>query len=162
MSLKEGSMGGYCTVDRLVLDTGVLVEYIVLRSKFRFKVSKLFNMASMNKIKLYISPITLSEILYVVSKIYEAAGVPSPNIEALDYVEWIRRKTEIVKLSDDIIFRTGELKKTLRIALSDCYVIASAEAVNAVPLFKAVEKEMMPVIDELRRLGVKFLEEIEV
>jgi len=31
--------------------------------------------------------------------------------------------------------RAGELKKALHIALPDCYVIATAEKVDAIPLF---------------------------
>lgn len=84
------------------------------------------------------------------------------NAEALDYVEWAKRRTKVVEVSEDIMFKAGELKKLLRIALPDCYVIATAEAVKATPVFKNVEKEMEPVITELKRLGVKFLDEVEM
>ena len=147
---------------KLVLDTSILVEYIVLRSPYRSRVAKLFERASARQLELYVNPVTLSETLYVVSRIYRAAGVEEPNREALDFMEWIRSRVRVVSIDEGIALRAGELKKRLRIALPDCYVIASAEAVNATPLFKRPEEEMKPVMGDLRKLGVKFLDEVAV
>ncbi len=66
-------------MERLALDTSIIVEYIVLRSMYRPKVVKLFNLASTGKVELYTSPITLSEVLYIASKIYEAACIENPK-----------------------------------------------------------------------------------
>ena len=66
----------------------------------------------------------------------------------------------MVELSGDIVIRVGELKKMLHIALPDCYVIATAEVIGAIAVFRTIEKEMKPVLNMLRRLGVRFLEEI--
>lgn len=147
---------------RVVLDTSVLVEYIVLRSPYRPVVVKLFDRASANELELYVNAITLSEVFYVASRIYEIAGVSDPNGEALDFIEWIKSRVQVVNVNYDIAVRAGELKKHLRIALPDCYVIASAEAVKAVPLFRRLEEEMKPVVNDLRRLGVRFLDEVEL
>ncbi len=54
-------------MERLVLDTGVLMEYIVLRSPYRSVVAKLFEEATAKKLELYVNVITLSETLYVAS-----------------------------------------------------------------------------------------------
>lgn len=94
------------------------------------------------------------------SGIYQAAKVPDPNNEALNYIIWLKRRVEVVGIDDNIALRAGELKKLLHIALPNCYVIATAEALHATPLFKKIEKEMKPIQDILRKLGVKFLEEI--
>jgi predicted nucleic acid-binding protein len=147
-------------VKKLVLDTSILIEYIISRSPYRPKVVKLFNEALTNNIKLYISVITLSEILYVASRIYQVVGISDPNSEAQNFVEWIKGRTQIISVNEDIALRAGELKKKLHIALSDCYVIASAEAIGAIPVFKKIEREMKPVINNLRKLNVKFLDEI--
>ena len=112
--------------------------------------------------ELYVSSITLSELLYVSSRIYRAAGAKNPNQKALDFVYWVRAKTDVIKADEDIALRAGELRKKLGIALPDCYVIASAEKIKAVPLFKEPEKEMKKVMSELRNLGVKFLNEVEL
>ncbi len=144
---------------RLVLDTSVIIEYIIMRSPYRPMVARLFEKASAKQLDLYVNTVTLSETLYVASRIYEASGVDEPNREALDFTEWIRSKTYVINIDEDIALRAGELKKQLHIALPDCYVIATAIAVNAAPLFKKQEDEMKPVINDLRRLGVKFLTE---
>ena len=52
------------------------------------------------------------------------------------------------------------MKKALRIALPDYYVIATAEKANAIALFKRMEKEMKHIFDDLERLGVKFPDQI--
>ncbi len=147
---------------RLVLDTSVVVEYIVLRSPYRAKVVMLFERASTGELELYVNTVTLSEVLYVSSRIYQVAGVDDPNREALDFVEWVKSRAHVVGVDEGIAVRAGELKKRLRIALPDCLVIATAEAVKAVPIFKKPEEEMKPVMSSLRQLGVKFLEEIQV
>ena len=145
----------------LVLDTSVLVEYIVERAPYRGLVERLFEEARSGRLKLYTSPVTLSETLYVASRIYAAASLPNPNREALDYVLWLEARAEVVVVDEEIALRAGELKKALRIALPDCYVIATAEKVGAKPLFKKLEREMEPVRNELKRLGALFLEELK-
>ena len=148
-------------MESLVLDTSVIVEYIILRSPYRSKVVKLLDKASREDLKLYVNVITLSELLYAASRIYQIAEVENPNLEALNLIEWIKSKTRIVDINEDIALRAGELKKQLRIALPDCYVIAVSETVGATPLFKKLEKKMEPIVDKLRELDVKFLDEIE-
>lgn len=145
---------------KLALDTSAVVEYIVSRSPYRTKVAKLLE--GINGLELYVSAVSLSELLYVASRIYQAAGVDVPNEEALNFVEWIKNRVQVVNVDENIAGRSGELKKQLRIALPDCYVIASAEAVEGTPVFRSLESEMKPVLNDLRRLGVKFLKEIEV
>ncbi|RLG79516.1 MAG: PIN domain nuclease, partial [Thermoprotei archaeon] len=136
-----------------------LVEYIVRKAPYRSKVEKLFKEAATGKLKLYVSYVTLSETLYVASRIYQVAKVSDPNNEALNYIMWLKRQVEVIGIDENIALRAGELKKLLHIALPDCYVIATAETLHATPLFKKIEKEMKPVQDTLRKLGVKFLEE---
>ena len=149
-------------MEKLVLDTSVLIEYIVLRSPFRHRVGILFDKASAGELELYVSVVSLSETLYVASRIYQIAGVDDPNVEALNFIEWVKSRAQTVGIDENIAVRAGELKKQLRIALPDCYVIASAEAVEAEPIFKKPEEEMMPMMNELRRLGIKFLNEIRI
>ena len=145
-----------------MLDAGVVVEYVVLKSPYRPKIARLFDQASVGRLRLYVSAVTLSEVMYVASRVYRAAGVHEPNREAAYFVEWVRRRTGVVSVDVDMALRAGELKKRLRIALPDCYVIASAERVGATPLFKRVEEEMRPVLKDLRSLGVRFLDKLDV
>lgn len=146
----------------MVLDTSVLVEYIVLRSPYRRLVTKLFEKASAKQLELYVNAVTLSETLYVASRIYQAAKIDKPNNEALNFIEWVKNRVEVIDVDEGIALRAGEIKKQLHLALPDCYVIATAEAINAKPLFRRIEEEMKPVLEELKRLGAEFLDEIRL
>ena len=66
----------------------------------------------------------------------------------------------MIDIDDFISMRAGELKKALHMALPDCYVIATAEKVDAIPLFKKIEKEMKPASEIQKKLRVKFLDQI--
>lgn len=66
---------------------------------------------------------------------------------------------ENVELTHDIALRAGELRKLLRIALTDCYVIATAESLNSIALFLRIEKEMRNRIGLIGRPPVEFLVE---
>ena len=160
--MRSRDLGGCFKVKRIVLDTSVLIEYILSGSPYRPKVISLLNRAVSGDLKLFINTITLSEVLYIASRIYEAAGLKNSNVEALHFVEWVKRKMDIVNIDENIAMRAGELKKQLRIALPDCYVISTSEAIDATPLFKRQESEMIPVLDILEKLGVLFLEKVNV
>jgi len=45
----------------------------------------------------------------------------------------------------------------MRLALTDCYVIATAKTLKATPLFLKLEKEMEPHRVQLEKYGVKYL-----
>jgi len=138
----------------------VLIEYIVKSAPYRLKVVELLEGSASGEFELYLSPIILTETLYIASRVYEIAGEEKSNESALNYVTWIKKRCNVVDIDDFISMRAGELKKALHIALPDCYVIATAEKVNATPLFKRIEKEMKPTSDILKKLGVKFLDQI--
>jgi len=146
-------MKTYSREDKLVLDTSVFIEYIVKRTSCRSIVERLFNKADVDRIKLYTAPVTLSETLYIASRIYEAASEKDPNRLAADYIKWIRERVSVIEVSNEIIFSAGELKKTLHLALPDCYVIASASVVDGIPLFRSIERRMKPALNKLRVYG---------
>jgi len=138
----------------------VLIEYIVKSAPYRLKVIELLEKSATGEFELYLSPIILTEALYIASRVYEIAGEENPNESALNYVTWIKKRCNVIDIDDFISMRAGELKKALHIALPDCYVIATAEKVDAIPLFKKIEKEMKPVSEILKKLRVKFLDQI--
>ncbi len=145
---------------KLVPDTSVLIDYIVLKSPYRSLVTQLFEKASAGQLELYVNAVTLSETVYVASRVYRAAGMDDPNREAINFIEWVKSRIQVVGVDENVALLAGELKKQLHITLPDCYVIATAKVVNAVPLFRKPEEEMKPVIDDLRKLGVIFLNEL--
>lgn len=58
--------------------------------------------------------------------------------------------------TEEIAIQAGELRKRIRIALPECYVIATAKAYGGIPLFRKVEEEMGPFEGYLRDIGVQF------
>jgi len=91
---------------------------------------------------------------------YRATSLEDPNGEAKRFAMWLTSRANIVNVDRDLALDTGELKKRFKIALLDCLVIATAGKVGGSALFKKVKREMLPVLKELRRLNVLFLEEL--
>lgn len=105
------------------------------------------------------NPVTVTEVLYVSDRVYAAAGVPNPSEEAIRFASWIYRKFNVVGMDFDLLVEVAKLKKELRIALPDCFVLASAGKIGGAALFKKVGEEMRPVINELRKRKVLFAQE---
>lgn len=144
------------------MDTSVLIEYLDESSPLARKVEALFDNAARGEVALYTTSLVIAELLYVASRLYRAMNIPEPNQRAHEYVIWLQYYVglKVLSIDDKLALEIGELKKRLRIALTDCSVIACSRLTNAIPLFRRIEKEMLPVLNELRRLGVAFLEEI--
>ena len=140
-----------------VLDTSVALAYIVENAPGRDRVVEIFNAAREGKVKLYTVYPVLSELLYAASRIYSAAKFAEHNRMALDLVLWIKSVAEVIETTLDIALRAGELKKLLGIALTDCYVIATAETLSATALFLKIEEEMKKRIHLIEKLPVEFI-----
>ncbi|RLE88978.1 MAG: PIN domain nuclease [Thermoprotei archaeon] len=145
---------------KLVLDTSALIEYIVLSSPYRQLLEEIFKEAVKGQRELFINSITLSEVLYIAMRIYRAANLEDPNSEAKKFIMWLVSRANIVNIDKDIALYAGELKKKLKIALPDCFVIATARKIHGSALFKKAEKEMLPILNKLKKLNVLFLEEL--
>ena len=135
-----------------VLDTSVIVEYIDEESPYRDKIENLFRRIATGKIRAYITTTTLSEVLYVATRIYQEASSPNPNEDALNFVKWLIKYpgVKIVNVDFRISLLAGELRKRMKISLIDCYVIATAKVLNARPLFLRLEREMKKYVDTLK------------
>jgi len=92
---------------RFSIDTSILIEYIVKSAPYRSKVAELLENPARGKFELYLNPITLSETLYVASRIYEIAGDENPNESALDFIRWLKKRIKIVDVDEVISLRAG-------------------------------------------------------
>jgi len=146
--------------EKLVLDTSVLVEFIITKSPFRKTIAELFAKAERGDIELYVNTVTLAETFYIVARVYRIAGVDDPNKEAENFITWITSNVNVVNIDVRLSKSAGELKKRLGIALPDCLVIASASAIGGKALFKKVESGTLNVVEKLKEYNVVFLEEI--
>lgn len=147
------------SLEKYAVDAGVLIEYIVRGSPHREAIERMLEGALAKVVELYVTPITVSELIYVAFRIYELAGVEKPNEEALNLVEWLTARVKIAEITPDMAVEAGEIKKRFGISLSDCYVIAAAINLKAKALFLKPEKEMLSKIEELRKLPITFLTE---
>jgi predicted nucleic acid-binding protein len=95
-----------------VLDTSVIVEKIIRNSPYREKVEQLFSAQRSGTVKLFVAIPTLSETLYIASRIYQLAGVNNANEEALNYISWLKTKIIPVNIDEETAIVAGELKKT--------------------------------------------------
>ncbi|AWR98614.1 type II toxin-antitoxin system VapC family toxin [Metallosphaera hakonensis] len=75
----------------MIVDTGVLIEYINEAGKYHEKVRKLIESSS----SLFVTPITLSEALYVSYRVYREAGLNNANDYAKEFVEWLLSKQRL-------------------------------------------------------------------
>ena len=147
---------------RYVVDVSILAEYIVAKSPYRERVTKLLHRCERGEIELYLPSINLSELIYVTARIYAWAGSDNPNEETMNYVSYLRGiGVRVLSPDERAVIKAGELKKELRLSLADCYILATAERLGAVPLFKRVEDEMKQIESKLRKQGLKVLDELE-
>jgi predicted nucleic acid-binding protein len=69
----------------------------------------------------------------------------------------VHELAKIVDVTPEIALRTGELRKALKISITDCYAIAVAEYLNIKALFLKLEKEMLVKVDMVKNLPISFL-----
>jgi predicted nucleic acid-binding protein len=143
-----------------VLDTSVIAEYLDESSPYG--VERLFDALAAGAARAYVTPVTLSEVVYVAARIYSEAGVRDPNARAVELAEWLLALPGVAlePIGREAALAAGELRKRFRMALPDLYVIAVGALRGAIPLFLKLEGEMEPYEGELRRLGVAFWEEL--
>ena len=146
----------------LALDTSVLIEYLDKSSPYSNIVERIFSRALRNEISLHTTSLVISELLYVSSRFYKEMDIPQPNEYAYKYILWLKNYIglKIHNIDYKLSLKIGKFKKVLKIALTDCSVIALAQVINGISLFRKVEREMEPILNILRELNVKFLDEI--
>jgi len=141
--------------NKVVLDTSVIVEYIIENSSYADLLEIIFS--GKYRGKLYVNLVTITETLYVAERIYKLAGVRNSNQKALEFVDWVKSHVVLIPANEDISILAGEVKKRFHLSISDAYVIATGQKINAKILFRGVEKEMKKHEKELRSMGVRFL-----
>lgn len=138
---------------KLVLDTGVIVEYIISNSPLRPVLTKLFSSAMRGANELYLSTVTLAETFYVARRIYEWAGVKQPEEAAHDFLFFLEKHKalSLVQPSPETAVEAGKVKAFYGVSLADSFVLATAKILNAKALFRKVEKEIEPYIKALKK-----------
>ncbi|MGC8932791.1 MAG: type II toxin-antitoxin system VapC family toxin [Candidatus Methanodesulfokora sp.] len=142
---------------KYVVDTSVVIERIIKNSPHKLLAENLFNRALKREVELYVTLQTLSEVLYIASRIYSLSRVSDPNKEAESLILWLTSRTRPIAPTFEIALRAGELKKELGFSITDCYVIAAAEHIGGKALFLKLEDEMKERMERIKDLPVEFM-----
>ncbi len=145
-----------------VLDTSVIIEYIDTNGRFHKIASNIFSEINNGKTLAFIPHVILAETYYVAVRIYNQLGLSDSDKRAENLVSWLYSHPfiEIINKTLDLAIKAGKIKRELKLALTDCYVLAVSKIKNAVALFRKREREMLRVINVLtRKFNIQFLED---
>lgn len=146
----------------MALDTGVIIEYIDKKGKYHKPAETLFNTLLKGKLEAIIPHPVLTEVHYVIYRIYKAIGLRNAEERATKLVRWLYYLPTVEVKGEDLslALEAARVKLKYGIALTDCYVIASARIYNGKAVFRKREKEMLEKIDEIvKEYPVVFLED---
>lgn len=148
--------------DEVVMDTGVVVEYIDRRGRFHEQAETVFLSLFTGNMEVLLPHPVLAEIHYVSARIYEALKLESPREKATKLVTWLRG-LPTVRVPDggaDLAVEVGKVKLNYGLALTDCYVLAASKIHECKALFRKREGEMLRSADVLKReYRIVFLED---
>jgi len=148
---------------RIVLDTSVIIEYVIANSPWRKLLATILSQASRGAYELYLSTVTLAEVYYVAKRMYEAAGVEEPGKAAENLLFFLEkhRGLSIVPANIDIAVEAGRAKSAYRVSLADSFALTTARILKAKPLFRRIERELEPHVEDLKReYGLMTVEEL--
>ncbi len=147
---------------RVVLDTGVIVEYINESGPYHEQAKAVFNAILRGDLEGVIPHPVLVETYYVASRLYRELGVEHVENRAQTLIEWLYRlpTIHIKGLDLELAIEAGKAKLRYGIALTDCYVLATAKICRAKALFRKREKEMIRYLNEIQKeYSIVFLED---
>ncbi|MGQ4834165.1 MAG: type II toxin-antitoxin system VapC family toxin [Candidatus Asgardarchaeia archaeon] len=148
------------------VDTSVWIESIIKDAKYYHIASRFIESLDRGAIHAMLTPITASEVFYIAYRVYRALGATHINAEnkaRMFFERLYTHKNIRVILNKEIALLAGKIKSEFGISLSDSYILALAEYMHAVPLFRAPEKEMKNKMKKLKeRFHIMFLSELKV
>lgn len=129
---------------KVALDTSVIIEYIDLKGELHTQAQTIFSALLTGKLENILPHPILAETCYVAAKLYQKLQVENPQLVASKLIEWLYRLPTTIIPSDDtnLAIETAKVKLNHRLALTDCYVLATSKIHNCKALFKKPEKEM--------------------
>jgi len=136
-----------------VLDTSVIIEYIDRRGEYHEQARVVFDAILLGKLRAIIPHPILSETYYVATRVYEALRLEQARERAIKLVEWLYHlPTVIVKDANlSLAIEAGKVKLKYGIALTDCYVLASAKIYKGKAVFRKREREMLNEITNIEK-----------
>lgn len=145
----------------VILDTGVIIEYIDEAGAFNEHARAIFSTLLAGRLNAIIPHPVLAETYYVATKVYRRLGLSNPELRASRLVEWLYGLSSIsVGEGLELAREAGRVKLKFGLALTDCYVLAASKLFKGKAIFRSAEREMKERIDGIRsEFDVLFLEE---
>lgn len=122
----------------LVLDTGVVLEYLLGSSSCGERIKEYFTSLGRNE-KAHLSLYSVSEIYYVLCRMKSNEDGSKFALEKLK--ELLKSNALSVHYSLELSFKTGEMKCERSLSIVDCAALALAESLN-IPACFVKEKEL--------------------
>ncbi len=138
---------------KVVMDTGVIIEYIDLKGEFHEQAQAVFSALLTGKLEGIIPHPVLAETCYVATRLYQELRIEEPQALASKLVRWLYRlPTTIIPAENaSLAIETGKAKMNYGLALTDCYILAASKIYDCKALFKKPEREMLENIDYLKK-----------
>ncbi|MDL5503364.1 MAG: PIN domain-containing protein, partial [Candidatus Methanoperedens sp.] len=136
----------------IAIDTGVWIEYINTCGVLHHQAKAVVDSVNQGKVTAILTPLTLTEIYYVAQRVYQEVHTQSRSeILARKLYDFIyyHPHVEVKNLDYELCLKAGIIKSRYNIALSDSFLLAISEHDNTTVLFKNLESEMKPNIQEL-------------
>jgi predicted nucleic acid-binding protein len=146
----------------VVLDTGVIAESVNIGGEFNKQAGIIFDALNSRSLTALINPITISELHYVLWRIYEKLAVKHPEKVSRDFCEYIYYHPNIImlQLSLEMLLEVGSIKHRYSLALADCFVLAASKLNRCRAVFRHKEDEIKQSMKELvKEFDIVFLED---
>lgn len=145
-----------------VLDSGAIAERFNLSGRLNPQAQTVFKALDRGQLSAIVPPTVLSEVYYVLRRVYDKVAVRDPQKTATDACEYIysHPHIEIAEMHLPVLMDAGEIKHEYGIALTDCYVLAFSRNRKCKALFRHREEEMRKNLHGLERdFDLLFLED---
>lgn len=144
------------------LDTGVIVEYIDLDSRFHTQATAILQSIEVGRLSAIIPHPVLAETHYVATRIYERLCLDKTEERSEKLLNWLYSSPNVTipEPSLELAILSGKIKNNFRLALTDSYVLASSKIYNSKAVFRTKEREMTRILPQLEKEhNILFLED---
>lgn len=145
-----------------VLDSGVIAERANVTGRLHAQSRAIFGSIEGGELRAVIVPPTISEVYYVLWRLYETQGISQPEKRAHSFCEYVYYLpgVDVAEMTLRLLVESGRIKKRYGLALTDCHVLAASKSYGCRAVFRHRETEMKTVLEPLsREYQIVFLED---
>lgn len=141
----------------VALDSSVIAEYANLSGRLHAQADATFTAINEGKLHAVLAPPTISELYYILARLYPASGDVEPQKKAEAFCKYIyfHPSIEVADLTFPTLIEAAKIKSEYKLALTDCYVLALAKLRRCRAIFRHREEEM-------KKLSRRLLEKFEI